>query len=151
MKIIDKQLLNGLAEEAKKSPRLRMNYNFHQSLQDKCHRFLNALEPGTFIPVHHHPDKDETFVILRGKVRVTTYNDEGEIVDSCVISQESGRYGVDIPKNVWHGLECLEPSVLLQSGERSLRCGYSQERLARAGMPGAERPVGVQGWTICRT
>ena len=112
MKIIDDNLMNGLAEEAKKSPRLRKNYNFHQSVQDKCHRFLNALEPGTFIPVHHHPDKDETFVILKGKVRVTTYNDEGEIVESCVISQESGRYGVDIPKNVWHGLECLEPSVL---------------------------------------
>ena len=114
MKIIDEQLMNGLAKEAKNSPRLRKNYNFHQSLQDKCHRFLNALEPGTFIPVHHHPDKDETFVILRGKVRVTTYNDEGEIVESCIISHESGRYGVDIPKNVWHGLECLEPSVLLE-------------------------------------
>ena len=114
MKIIDDNLMNGLAEEAKKSPRLRKNYNFHQSLQDKCHRFLNALEPGTFIPVHHHPDKDETFVILKGKVRVTTYNDEGKIAESCVISQESGRYGVDIPKNVWHGLECLEPSVLLE-------------------------------------
>ena len=48
------------------------------------------------------------------KVRVTTYNDEGEIVESSVISQESGRYGVDIPKNVWHGVECLEPSVLLE-------------------------------------
>ena len=114
MKIIDDKLLNGLAEKAKKSARLRMNYNFHQSLQDKCHRFLNALEPGTFIPVHHHPDKDETFVILRGKVRVSTYNDEGKIMESCVISQESERYGVDIPKNVWHGLECLEPSVLLE-------------------------------------
>ena len=114
MKIIDEQLMNDLAEEAKKSPRLRKNYNFHQSLQDKCHRFLNALEPGTLIPVHHHPDKDETFVILKGKVRVSTYNDEGEIVESCVISHESGRYGVDIPKNVWHGLECLEPSVLLE-------------------------------------
>ena len=53
MKIIDDNLMNGLAEEAKKSPRLRKNYNFHQSLQDKCHRFLNALELGTFIPVHH--------------------------------------------------------------------------------------------------
>ena len=114
MKIIDDNLMNSLVEEAKKSPRLRKNYNFHQSLQDKCHRFLNALEVGTFIPVHHHPDKDETFVILKGKVRVSTYNDEGEIVESCVISQESGRYGVDIPKNVWHGLECLEPSVLLE-------------------------------------
>ncbi len=114
MKIIDEQLINGVVEQAKKSPRLRMNYNFHESLQDKCHRFLNALEPGTFIPVHHHPDKDETFVILKGKVRVTTYKDDGKILASCVISQESGTYGVDIPKNVWHGLECLTPAVLLE-------------------------------------
>ena len=117
MKIIDEQLISGVVEQAKKSPRLRMNYNFHQSLQDKCHRFLNALEPGTQIPVHHHPTKDETFVILKGKVRVSTYNDDGELLESCVISQESGVYGVDIPKNVWHGLECLKPSVLLECKE----------------------------------
>ncbi len=117
MKIIDNILIDNLAEEAKKSPRLRMNYNFHQSLQDKCHRFLNAMEPGTIIPVHHHPTKEETFVVLRGKVRVTTYNDNGEVLESCVISQEEGRYGVDIPKNVWHGVECLEPSVLLECKE----------------------------------
>ena len=117
MKIIDDILIDNLAEEAKKSPRLRMNYNFHQSLQDKCHRFLNAMEPGTIIPVHHHPTKEETFVVLRGKVRVTTYNDNGEMLESCVISQEEGRYGVDIPKNVWHGVECLEPSVLLECKE----------------------------------
>ena len=114
MKIIDEQLLNGLTEEAKKSPRLRMNYNFHQSLQDKCHRFLNALEPGTFIPVHHHPDKAETFVVLKGKVRVSTYSDDGEVLESYILSHEDGRYGVDIPENVWHGVECLEPSVLLE-------------------------------------
>ncbi len=117
MKVIDEQLLNGLAEQAKQSPRLRMNYNFHQSLQDKCHRFLNALEPGTQIPVHHHPTKDETFVILKGRVKVSTYNDEGEVLESCVLCQADGRYGVDIPKNVWHGLECLEPSVLLECKE----------------------------------
>lgn len=117
MKIINDHLINHLADEAKKSPRLRMNYNFHQSLSDKCHRFLNALEPGTQIPVHHHPTKDETFVILRGKVKVTTYNDDGEILESCVISQENGQYGVDIPKNTWHGVECLEPSVLLECKE----------------------------------
>ena len=114
MKIIDEQLINGVVEEAKRSPRLRKNYNFHGSLQDKCHRFLNALEPGTFIPVHHHPDKDETFVILKGKVRVTTYNDSGEVLATSVISHESGTYGIDIPKNVWHGLECLTPAVLLE-------------------------------------
>lgn len=47
MKIIDKDFLNEVSEQAKTSPRLRMNYNFHQSLEDKCHRFLNAVEPGT--------------------------------------------------------------------------------------------------------
>ena len=117
MKIIDDNLINGLVEKAKQSPRLRMNYNFHQSLNDKCHRFLNALEPGTVIPVHHHPTKDETFVILKGRVRVSTYNDDGEVIESCILSHEDGKYGVDIPKNVWHGVECLEPSVLLECKE----------------------------------
>ena len=117
MKIIDDSLLAQVAAQAKASPRLRKNYNFHQSLDDKCHRFLNAMEPGTQIPVHHHPTKDETFVLLKGKVRVTTYNDDGEVLESYVISLESGIYGADIPKNVWHGLECLEPSVLLECKE----------------------------------
>ena len=114
MKLIDESLINDLAEEAKKSPRLRMNYNFHQSLDEKCHRLLNALEPGTQIPVHHHPDKGETFIILRGKVKVSTYNDNGGVVESYILSHESGQYGVDIPKNVWHGLECLEPAVMME-------------------------------------
>jgi len=114
MKIIDDNLVDALSQEAKQSPRLRMNYNFHQSLEDLCHRFLNALEPGTQIPVHHHPTKDETFVILKGRVRVNIYNDQGAVVETCVLSHEDGLYGVDIPKNVWHGLECLEPSVLLE-------------------------------------
>ena len=117
MKIIDDNLINGVGAEAKQSPRLRMNYNFHQSLSDKCHRFLNALEPGTQIPIHHHPTKDETFVILKGKVRVSTYNDDGEMLESCVLCHEEGCYGVDIPKNVWHGVECIESSVLLECKE----------------------------------
>ena len=117
MKVIDNKLVDGLAQEAKQSPRLRMNYNFHQSLQDKCHRFLNALEPGTQVPVHHHPTKDETFVILKGRVRVLTYNDQGEVIESCVLSHEDGVYGADIPKNVWHSIECLESSVLLECKE----------------------------------
>ncbi len=105
---ITQALLDKLTEEAKASPRLRMNYNFHQSLDDKCHRFLNAVEPGTVVPIHKHPTKDESFVILRGKVRVTTHNDDGSIIEDVVLSQESGNYGVDIPKNVWHNVECLE-------------------------------------------
>jgi len=67
MKVIDLTLLDKVSSEVKESPRLRINYNFHQSLDDKCHRFLNAVEPGTVVPIHRHPTKDESFVILRGK------------------------------------------------------------------------------------
>ena len=116
--VIDKALLDKVSEQAKASPRLRMNYNFHQSLEDKCHRFLNAVEPGTVVPIHKHPTKDESFVILRGKVRVTTHNDDGSIIEEVVLSQESGNYGVDSPKSVWHKLEPLEMgSVIFECKE----------------------------------
>ena len=118
MKVIDKSLLDKVSSWAKESPRLRMNYNFHQSLEDKCHRFLNAVEPGTEVPIHKHPTKDESFVILRGRVRVSTYDDEGNVVESCVLCQEEGRYGVDIPKGVWHSIEAMEPdSVIFECKE----------------------------------
>ena len=108
MKIIDQDLLDKVSSEAKESPRLRMNYNFHQSLDDKCHRFLNAVEPGTVVPIHRHPTKDESFVLLRGRVRVTTHNDDGSIKESIVLNPKEGQYGVDIPKGVWHKVESLE-------------------------------------------
>ena len=108
MKIIDETLLNKVAAEAKESPRLRMNYNFHQSLNDKCHRFINAVEPGTVVPVHKHPTKDESFVVLKGRVKILTYNDEGKVLETIILDPKDGRYGVDIPKGVWHTLESIE-------------------------------------------
>ena len=91
--IIDKNLLNQVSEQAK-------------------------VEPGTVVPIHRHPTKDESFVILRGKVRVTTHNDDGSIIEDVVLSQESGNYGVDTPKNVWHKLESLESgSVIFECKE----------------------------------
>ena len=113
MKIIDNNLIDSVVAQAKESPRLRMNYNFHESLDDKCHRLLNALEPGTVVPVHRHPTKDESFVVLRGKIRVNTYNDAGEVTESVVLSPADGKYGVDIAKNVWHGVECLESGSVI--------------------------------------
>jgi len=116
--IIDKVLHDEVTQQAKESPRLRMNYNFHQSLDEKCHRFLNAVEPGTEVPIHRHPIKDETFVLLRGRVRVTTHNDDGSEIESVVLSFEDGVYGVDIPKGVWHKLESLESgSVIFECKE----------------------------------
>ena len=113
MKVIDNNLIDSVVAQAKESPRLRMNYNFHESLDDKCHRLLNALEPRTVVPVHRHPTKDESFVILRGKVRVSIYNDSGQVTESVVLSPADGKYGVDIAKNVWHGVECLESGSVI--------------------------------------
>lgn len=116
--VINEQLLNEVTRQAQASPRLRMNYNFHQSLDEKCHRMLNAVEPGTDVPIHRHPTKDESFVILRGKVRVTTHNDNGSIIDDIVLDQKEGRFGVNISKGIWHKLESLEPgSVIFECKE----------------------------------
>lgn len=115
---IDEHLLDELTAQAKASPRLRMNHNFHQSLEDKCHRFLNAMEPGTVVPIHRHPTKDESFVVLRGKVRVSTYNDDGTVLESVVLCREEGRFGVDIAKGVWHTVESLASgSVIFECKE----------------------------------
>ena len=115
--IIDQHLLDELAAQAKASPRLRMNLNFHQSLDEKCHRFLNAMEPGTVVAVHHHPTKDETIVVLRGRVAVTTYDDVGALIERVELCHEDGRFGMNIPKNVWHTVDCLEPAVLFECKE----------------------------------
>ena len=70
------------------------------------------------VDIHRHPTKDESFVILRGRVRVTTHNDDGTIIDDVILCAEDGKYGVDIPKNVWHKLESLESgSVIFECKE----------------------------------
>ena len=116
--VIDNKILDNLTAQAKASPRLRMNLNFHQSLDEKCHRFLNAVEPGANIPIHRHPEKEESFVVLRGRIRVITYNDDGTIIENMVLNPSEGRYGVNVGKNVWHTVEALEPgSVIFECKE----------------------------------
>lgn len=115
--VIDEKLLDELSAQAKASPRLRMNHNFHQSLDEKCHRFLNAVEPGADIPIHHHPTKEESFILLRGKLRVTTYKDDGTVIESIVLNPQEDRYGMNIAKNVWHTIEALESSVIFECKE----------------------------------
>lgn len=105
--IIDENLLDKVSNQAITNPRLRRNFNFHHSLDEKCHRFLIAVEPGTKVPIHKHPTRDETFVLLKGRVRVTTHNDDGSIAKDIILCPEEGMYGVNIPKGVWHKVESL--------------------------------------------
>lgn len=113
MQLIDKALLDSVTEMAKESPRLRMNYNFHESLDAKAQRLLNALEPGTQLPVHRHRDTAETYIVLRGSLNVLFYNQERELTATMEINPLAGSYGVDIPAGQWHTIEILESGTVL--------------------------------------
>ena len=113
MKIIDTSLLDSVTEQAIKSPRLRMNHNFHESPDAKSQRLLNALEPGTELPIHRHRHTAETYIILRGTLRVLFYNWKREILDTMVLNPLTGKYGVDIPAGQWHTLEVLESGTVI--------------------------------------
>ena len=85
MKLISEDLLNQVTQEALQSPRLRMNYNFHTSMDAPVHRMLNALEPATYLPPHRHSDKEETYLVLRGKLLAFFFNDEGEVIEKTIL------------------------------------------------------------------
>ncbi len=101
---VDTQLLNLLTEKAKASPRLRMNHNFHPSDASACHRLLNAVEPGSYIPPHCHldPEKDETFVLLRGKLGVICFTEQGEISETVLLNAGTDQVITTIPHGIFH-------------------------------------------------
>lgn len=111
--IINNDLLNEVSEKAKASDRLRMNFNLHDSLDAKAQRLLNALEIGTDLPIHRHPNTSETYLLLRGKIRVMFYNDDKEETESFMLDPISGNYGVHIPAGQWHTLEVLESDSVI--------------------------------------
>lgn len=115
MKIINETLLNKTTEQAKQSPRLRMNYNFHEHLEDPINRMLNALEPGTYLRPHRHlnPDKDEIFLLLRGQIVVFIFDNDGNIIETQILDPKQGIYGIEIKAGTWHGLLVLESGSVI--------------------------------------
>lgn len=111
--IIDNVLLDEVSVKAKASDRLRMNHNFHDSLDAKAQRLLNALEPGTILPIHRHRHTAETYLLLRGRINVLFYADDGGIMEVYELNPMEGKYGVHIPKGQWHTLEVLEHDTVI--------------------------------------
>ena len=111
--LIDDKLLNTVSEQAKANPRLRMNYNLHESLDDKVQRMFNAMEPGTIVPIQRHRDTAETMIVVRGQLKLTIYDDDKNIIEICVLNPSAGRYGYHIPKGVWHRVEVLAPNTVM--------------------------------------
>ena len=90
-----------------------MNLNLHESLDSPVQRLLNALEPGTELPIHRHQHTDETYILLRGNIKVIFYSDSGEKTETFELNPKSGNYGVNIPKGQWHTLEVLETGSVI--------------------------------------
>ncbi len=114
---IDAALLDGVSAAASASPRRRKNHNFHPRDDSTCHRLLNAMEPDSYVPPHRHldPEKDETFVVLRGRFGVVTFDDAGEVLAAQVL-EPGGTVGVTLPAGTWHSIVALAPgSVFLEA------------------------------------
>ena len=90
-----------------------MNHNFHERLDAPAQRLINALQPGTELPIHRHSHTAETYLLLQGRLRVMFYDDGGGLVEETVLSHSDGVMGVHIPAGQWHTLEVLEPDTAI--------------------------------------
>ena len=145
MKIINEQLLDETQAKALQSPRLRMNYNFHERLDDPINRLLNAMEPGTYLRPHRHlnPAKDEIFLLLRGKVAVFLFSQDGNISAFSFVFAKEGAYGAEIKAGTWHGLLVLESGSVIYEIKQGPFAPLAPENLA-PWSPEAEDTEGVK-------
>ena len=111
--LLNTELLDTLSAQAQASPRLRMNYDLRNSSDDQSQRMLNALEPGTIMPIHRHRGSSETVVVLRGKVKWLYYDENGKVTDTFVVAPDSDLCGLSVPKGQWHSLQCLESGTVI--------------------------------------
>lgn len=147
MKIITEELLDELSGQARKSPRLRMNYNFHESMEASVHRLLNAVEPDTYIPPHRHknPDKDESYIVLRGSLLTILFDDEGNITERFCLNPAEGRYGADIPAGTWHCVVVLEPGTIIYEVKPGPYAPITPENMA-SWAPAADDAEGIKSF-----
>ena len=101
---VDDALLDRLSDAARTTPRLRKNHNLHPSDESRCHRLLNAIEPGSYIRPHRHldPEKDESFILLRGQLGVIEFDDTGQITSTALLCSTGTCQVATIPHGIYH-------------------------------------------------
>ena len=123
---ITKELLEKLFDEAKRTPRLRTNLDLRTSAEDGSQRMLNAMLPGTEVAIHRHPMSNENVILIKGRLDEVLYEEvvsaDGKITlresERIHLCPESGAYGCQVPKGVWHTVEVLEPSVIYEGKDK---------------------------------
>ena len=128
---INDDLLGALISKAKESERLRMNLDLRTSAEDNSQRMLNALEPGTILPVHRHRFSSETVVMVRGSLKEIFYNDNGEVTD--VIEMQAGGEcsALQIPAGQWHTVEVLESGTVIFEAKDGAYAPLSEEDILK--------------------
>lgn len=112
---INKELLDSLFEQAKGNPRLRQNFDLRTSANDNSQRMLNALLPGTDVPIHRHPQSTENVFLLCGKIVEVICDENGNEIERIHLDPTVGNYGCVVPQGAWHTVEVLEPSVIYEA------------------------------------
>lgn len=110
---LDKTLLDSVTDEAKTSPRLRMSRDMRTTSADNSQRMINAIEPGTELPIHRHRNSSESCIVLRGSAEEIFYDDNGQISERVIMRPESDCVGVNIEKGRWHKIVSLEPGTVI--------------------------------------
>jgi cupin fold WbuC family metalloprotein len=111
--LIDKFTFDALTDAAKQSERKRMNLDMRNSAEDSSQRMLNALEPGTVLPIHRHRNSSETLIVLRGAVKQCFYDDFGNLVKSFILKPNSDKVGISTPIGQWHSTIALESGTII--------------------------------------
>ena len=111
--IIDQHTLDALTVQAKASPRLRMNLDLRNSPEDQSQRMLNAIEPGTVLPIHRHRSTSETVVCLRGHLQEQFYDEDGRLTDTIDLMPNGPVVALNIPIGQWHTVRVLESGTVI--------------------------------------
>lgn len=109
--VIDEKILDALTAQAKACPRQRMNYDLRNSAEDQSQRMLNALEPGTIMPIHRHKGTSEINICIRGHFEEYFYDEEGNLTET--VDMVPGGVVLNIEAGRWHSLKCLESGTVL--------------------------------------
>lgn len=110
---ITQTLLDNLTAQAKASPRLRMNYDLRNTAEDGSQRMLNAIEPGSPLPVHRHWHSSETVVCLRGRLQEVFYNEDGAETETIELAPNGPVVALNIPIGQWHTVRVLESGTVI--------------------------------------
>ena len=111
--VIDSVLLDKLTAQAQASPRLRMNLDLRNSDADMSQRMLNAIEPGSVVPIHRHRTTSETVVVLRGRVVEEYYSSDGAVEAAFELAAGGPVCALNIPTGQWHTLRALDPGTVI--------------------------------------